>query len=390
MKERAVNSGKNVIEGRAAPAGIRNYSRFTIRYPLSAALFFFAVQFLGAQAAIPVAVMPFAGDDPAINSRVWSAAFAEVESLGGFAPQPVEGASPLADEPPDSGAVAGTDYVLTGEYYFDDEDMQHFQMWLWNSGDGALVYTDELMGESEEEAGEYLPTLVAWVFSKVAAAGDPAEETWDEWDEPADEPAEGPAGGSGAGPFPRLYLGARGGAALDFQAARASGDYDRGMGRSASGEWAVTAEYQPWRFLSFQAEGVFILESLNLYTMQGQDGLYTEELYRGKYLMFPVLVKVPLALNGFRLSPLAGAYYALPLGISMGGASYGVKAAMPLGVTAGFDLGWPLGGGKYGEVYGSVRYNADLGLYKVEATGLQYTRSRAGISLGWRYGLLKK
>ena len=71
------------------------------------------------------------------------------------------------DEPQDPMYLGDMPFVLTGEYYFDTEDLEHFQLWLWNSNDGSLIYTDELVAEGVDEAEGYLPALVSWVFSKI-------------------------------------------------------------------------------------------------------------------------------------------------------------------------------------------------------------------------------
>jgi hypothetical protein len=338
-----------------------------------------------------VAVMPFAGDEPALSSRIRDAAIGAVENLegSGFTPQPLDVAVSQPDAPPDPSLLEGTTYVLTGEYYFDDEDMQHFQMWLWNSESGALVFTDELVAENAEEAEGYLPRLVSWVFSKAEPAAAEEEEEvaavsgMEEITEetgPEDKPL-----------FPRLYLGLRGGAALDFQSVRPAGNYEAGMDQSFGGEGALTVEYRPWRYLSFQAEGIFALEAFAPYRLG--NSRHTSDRYLSMYLLFPLLVKLPLSLDnmglsGFRLSPLAGPYFILPLRTTMGGSSYQDKLDLPLGVMAGFDLGYVLGGGKFGEIYGSLRYGIDLGLTTVEQTGLRYTRSRLVFSVGWKYMIL--
>jgi hypothetical protein len=108
------------------------------------------------------------------------------------------------------------------------------------------------------------------------------------------------------------------------------------------------------------------------------------------YLLFPVLVKVSLGMDGLRLSPYAGACYVLPLGTDIGGVTYRVKAGLPLGVMAGFEIGGAPGGGKRGELYGSLRYGIDLGLFSAEGARLQYTRSRLVFSLGYRFGIGKR
>jgi hypothetical protein len=74
----------------------------------------------------------------------------------------------------------------------------------------------------------------------------------------------------------------------------------------------------------------------------------------------------------------------------MDGDSYQAKLDLPLGVLLGLDVDYALGGGKFGELYWSLRYNIDLGLTSVEETGLHYTRNRLVFSAGWRYMIPKK
>jgi hypothetical protein len=371
----------------------------------------FSLSFLAAQttpaadtagANIPVAVMNFQGDDAALSSRSREVTIGEVEKLADFTPRPLNTAGPQPDMPPDPGLLGGLPYVLTGEYYFDTEDMQHFQLWLWNSTSGALVYTDELVAEDIEEAVGYLPPLVAWVFSKIpiqrqeTAVIVPVERETAGEEVGAGEyaavgqEAEGESGTGEKKPFPRLYLGLRAGGGLDFQSVRPYEAYGGGSGQSFGVEGGLTVEFRPWRFVSFQAEGIFVLEAVGVYRLDDEADSYTNDRYRGMYLLFPLLVKVPLDLGSFRVSPLAGAYYILPLGKSLGGATYRDTVNLPLGLMAGLDLGYPLGGGKFGEVYGSLRYGLDLGLTGVEETGLYYTRNRLIVSAGWKIEIMKR
>jgi hypothetical protein len=104
-------------------------------------------------------------------------------------------------------------------------------------------------------------------------------------------------------------------------------------------------------------------------------------------LLFPLFLKAPFNLGTFELSLLGGAYYILPLKFMMDGDSYTGKLNLPLGIMAGFELGnYSLGaGGRFGELYGGLRYGLDLGITTVDDTDLQYTRSRLALSLGYRY-----
>jgi hypothetical protein len=330
--------------------------------------------------------MPFLGDDAALTGRMQESSIGEVANQEGYIPRLHTATVTRVDEPPDPSLLGGMPYVLTGEYYFDDVGMQHCQLWLWISDSGALVLTDELVAEDVEEAEGYLPALVRWIFSQLAEDG-PEEEAAES--EEATETEEGeqlPAGGPGAFKG-RLYLGLRGGAALGFQMVRSFGEYEGGTGQSFGGEAAVTVEYRPWRYMGFQAEGIFVLDSFGVYRLH--EGVHTKDRYWDMSMLFPLFVKVPFDLEVLRPSVLVGAYYILPLRKTMGGETYRDRLKVPLGVMAGFDLGFRLDGPwggllGHGEFYGGLRYGIDLGLTAVEGTDLRYTRNRVVLSLGYR------
>jgi hypothetical protein len=370
-----------------------------IHFSLFIFLFFhFSLFSVGAQTVpeggIPVAVMEFAGDEAALNNRSREVAIGEVDKQENFVSRPLNVSGPQPDLPPDQSLVGDLPYALTGEYYYDTEDMQHCQLWLWNSRTGALVYTDELVAEEIEEAVGYLPALVAWILSQISVRQVetvvvvPAAE-----EPPVEEPPPPPpvVVEEEPPPFPRLYLGARAGVGLDFQGVRPYGDYSGGMGQSFGIEGALTVEFRPWRFVSFQAEGIFALESFGAYHLASDADTYRNDRYRGIYLLLPLLVKVPFELGDVRVSTLAGVYYVVPLGKTLGGVSYrDAVLDQPVGIMAGIDLGYVPAGGKFGEVYGSLRYGIDLGLLAVEQTGLYYTRSRVILSVGWKMEIMQK
>jgi hypothetical protein len=186
--------------------------------------------------------------------------------------------------------------------------------------------------------------------------------------------------------FLPLYLGLRAGGGLNFQSIQPAGNYEAGMDQSFGGEVALTVEYRPWQFISFLAEGIFALEAFTPYRLG--TSLHTSDHYRSISLLFPLLAKVSLSLDGFQLSPLTGLYFILPLRTTMGGSSYRENLDLPLGVMLGLDLDYTLGNGRLGELYGSLRYGIDLGLATVEQTGLRYTRNRLVFSAGWRFMIL--
>ncbi|MDR2630122.1 MAG: hypothetical protein LBC60_04290 [Spirochaetaceae bacterium] len=350
---------------------------------------------------LDTAVMPFAGDDPAVSGRLRDAAITAMGSLPDLTPQSLDTPVSQPDAPPDSSLLAGTPYALTGEYYFDDEDMQHFQMWLWEGASGALVYTDELVAENLEEAEGYLPPLVTWVFSKIPALAEGAAVaagagTDGEAGEAAGtgtgaggageaENGAGGAGTGGTGPrerrsFPKLYLGLGIGGALDSQSIRPTENYEGTTIMSFGGEAVLSVEFRPWRRLGFQAEGIVGLASFSPFQVETSGGsrVHTTDQYMTLFMRFPLLVKLLLDLDEFGLSLLGGPYYIL----SLWGNTYREKPTLPLGLMAGMDLTYPLGPG---ELFGGLRYGIDIGLSVVEGNALQYRRSRLVLSLGYRF-----
>jgi hypothetical protein len=170
-----------------------------------------------------VAVMPFFGDNALLNALLSDAALTEIQGLGKYNPQSVSGEEHpgildlLPDEPPSPEYLDASQYVLTGEFYIDIATMlEHVQLWLWNSGNGSLVYTDELVAEDSDEALSYIPPLISWIFSQIP------EEEADEQDfltDGAIDSTDTPGVLSAAKEYPRenwLYAGLRGGGSFRF------------------------------------------------------------------------------------------------------------------------------------------------------------------------------
>jgi hypothetical protein len=340
----------------------------------------------------PVAVMAFVGDDLSVSSRLRGVVVQEVNGLEGYIPRQVSsdefpetlGFHP--DEPPDPRYPGDMPFVLTGEFYVDTENLQHFQLWLWNSPDGSLVYTDELVAEDTEEAESYLPALVAWVFSQIPK---PVEVVVDIQGMLEDALAGKDQGDGEAGAFFQLHLGGRLGGAASAYYIRTTGSYDAGMTQGFGVEAALMAEYRPWRFLSFQAEAVFALDSFKAFKIErrGLDEIHTTTQYTAFSVLFPLLVKFPFDVGAFKIGIAAGPYLVLPLGQAVAeGYSYSYRLDLPLGLMGGIELGHALGPG---DLFLTLRYSRDFGITMV-SSGLQYTPARVVLSVGYRFGFLKK
>jgi hypothetical protein len=382
-------------------------------YLILACVFLFLLPFLGAaqtsDTPSPVALMTIVGDDLSIGAEFQSQVIGEVQGLGGYAVQRVtaeqvpESLNFPPDQPPEPVYLGNSRHVLTGEYYIDIDDLQHFQLWLWNSATGSLVYTDEMVFEDMGEAEGYLPPMVSWIFSHV-----PVEQrvTVGEANSTAGPSPDGESGASGEGEgvgdttssYRRLYLGLRGGGFLNTSMPQASGDYEAGVSQGFSGEGAVLAEFRMFRFFSLQAEAVFIYDTFKAAkkTQKGQELVRSTDTFRSLSLMFPLLIKIPLELGSVTLSPFAGAYYIMPLGkmnIVPGDSdeqagSYSYRIAPAFGLSLGLDAGFPLGPGAF---FAGLRFDRNLGITTVESgNGMHYSRNRIGFSLGYELLLWKQ
>ncbi|MDR2629558.1 MAG: hypothetical protein LBC60_01390, partial [Spirochaetaceae bacterium] len=306
------------------------------------------------------------------------------------------------DQPPEPVYLGDSRLVLTGEYYIDVDDLQHFQLWLWNSASGSLVYTDEMVFEDMEEAEGYLPPMVSWIFSHVPVdqritvlQTGPQEEVTDQGADEDQETRNSLFTG-------RLYLGLRGGGSFNAYSSLVGGGYEAGTSQGFSGNGAVVLEFRIFRFLGLQAEAIFNYDTFkvakitaNLPTV-GQS-LRSTDRFSAMSLMFPLLVKVPLEIGVFSLSPFVGIYYAMPLGKvhmdpsdsrTAAAASYTYTVNPPLGLVLGIDTGLTLGPG---ELFLDLRFSRDIGMTVAEkGYGIQYVRNQIGLSLGYKFLIWKK
>jgi hypothetical protein len=355
--------------------------------------------------------MTFMGDDLAISAQFQADVIKEVLSLGKYIPERIsaeqvpESLSFPPDRPPDPVYLRNTNYVLTGEYYVDVDDLEHFQLWLWNSGSGALVYTDEMVFEDAEEAGTYLPPMVKWIFSHTAEERIVIieESISAEKITPVQEAA--PAADTGT-TLPRnrfftgqFYLGMRGGLAFAAYSSLVSGGYEAGMSQGFSANGAVVAEYQIFSFLGLQAEVIFNYDTFKVTKITEISPTYvirSSDRFKVMSMMFPLLIKVPLKIGVFSLSPYIGAYYTLPIGtVKMvpgdssvsPAASFGYVVRPPVGLLLGIDSGLALGPG---ELFIDLRFSRDAGITIVaRGQGIQYIRNQINLSLGYKLLLSK-
>ena len=193
---------------------------------------------------------------------------------------------------------------------------------------------------------------------------------------------------------PGFYLGLRAGGHLNTFTFQTSGDYEPGLRLAFSGEGAVLAEFRIARLLSLQAEAIFIYNAFEAgkKTQNGVQVIHSTDTFWHLSLMFPLLIKVPVEVGRFTLSPFAGGYYTMALGpmnrVDEDGGTYSYNMDLPFGISLGIDMGLVLGPG---EIFVGLRFDQDLGITTAEGrNGPQYSRNRIGLSLGYEFLLGKK
>jgi hypothetical protein len=208
-------------------------------------------------------------------------------------------------------------------------------------------------------------------------------------EEPKEEPEEGP---DRRWPprLPVFYLGLRAGGVFDFSFIQNSGGYEGGVGRGFGGEVALLVEFQPFRYLSLQTEGVVIYDTFMASRITQSGGVETRftGAFQSLSLMIPLWIKIPVPLDKLVLSPFVGGYYLLPLDIldklNMGF----YKLDPPFGLSLGFEWGIPRNSRM---LFFGLRFDYDIGLSIVEEVGgLQYSRTRIGLFLGYKFSLLSR
>jgi hypothetical protein len=373
---------------------------------------------------VPVAVMTFVGDDLAISAQLHDAVINEVQTIGNYQIHQVsetefpEQRTLPPDEPPNPWYLGDSRYVLTGEFYIDmDEEMQHFQLWLWRSQDGSLVYTDELVAEDLDEAIGYMPPLVSWVFSRIPQEqritfverqqgvdiNVNREDTTNTTDSPGDAASE-PAKDQPGDPLNRwLYLGARFGGSFRFYGLpKVVADYSSNYTQGFTFEAAAQIGFRFLPFLSVQGELIFTQDNAPfrgprfIYTDQEIRYIYFTDNYVSSSLMIPVLLKFHINKSPFIISPFGGVYWAIPLGLlkfettreGVASQEYEYTLTGALGITVGINAGLRLGPGI---LFIDLRYGFDLGKTVIYMeTAREYTRSMLSFSLGYELALINK
>jgi hypothetical protein len=196
-----------------------------------------------------------------------------------------------------------------------------------------------------------------------------------------------------------FYMGMRVGGFLNTSFFQPFGGYDGGrISQGFAGEAAVLMEFRFLPFLSLQTEAIFIYDTFKAANKrQGETELVGSiDTFWHLSLMFPLFIKLPMELDRFTLSPFVGVYYIMLMeqincveeDSDKEPDTYPYNINLPVGVSLGIDMGVILGAG---ELFIGLRFDQNLGMTTVENLGgMQYSRNRIGLSLGYEFLLGQK
>jgi hypothetical protein len=188
-----------------------------------------------------------------------------------------------------------------------------------------------------------------------------------------------------------FYLGLRAGGVFGTATFQNFGGYEGGLGRGFAGEGAVLAEWHFFRFLSIQAEAVFVYDTFKgaKEVREGEEIVRTAETFQFFTLAIPLLVKTPVELGPVTVSPFAGVYYLMFLmpGLFGGEEDRPYRTDPPLGISLGIEAGLSLGPGK---LFGSLRFDQNVGMTTGGQEGPLYSQNRVGLSIGYKFLLGKR
>jgi hypothetical protein len=209
--------------------------------------------------------------------------------------------------------------------------------------------------------------------------------------------------GTGEGDAPKkqifwgkLTLGLWGGGSYNTYGSQLSAaGHVAGQSQGFSGEGGVSLEFRIFRLLGLQGEAVFTHDTFKAVKLIPQPSKNADDRSTDQFnamsLMFPLLLKVPLDIGNFIVSPYGGAYYIMPIGeMALEGAdrTYPYVVDPPLGLMLGVDAGVRLGPG---ELFMDLRFGRDIGTTMIQGgQGIQYSRTRLGLSLGYRFILWQR
>jgi hypothetical protein len=328
-----------------------------------------------------VAVLPFAGEEE-MARRFHDETMKAVVALNIYESREVPasvfsgGLEVPTDMPPSQGLLPAARYSLTGGVYEGSRPEEFYlQLWLWDMTGSTMIYTDDLVYEDIDGAMESLPGLVEWLFSHIreVVLEVPELSLPQEW----------------------LYT-------LGVKTALTPHWYvrtgERVPGAQSFGlEGGLTGAMRFSSLFSFQFEMLFSRDDLVYRGLTADDISYSEKL-SSVFLTIPLFIRMNFKTELFRLSPMAGFYFALPLGQtrysdSMDGQAYYSHS----GTLAGFNIGMEAALINYGPgmIIAGLRYSGDFGRLTIDynnpkdaAPDTSYRRDMFSFYVGYEFGFV--
>ncbi|MDR0553833.1 MAG: hypothetical protein LBG76_03405 [Treponema sp.] len=359
-----------------------------------------------------VSTVPFRGspqnlvdDYFSVLSNIFTSALPE------FTPVPVDMNNLPSDVPangqpayvcPSPSLTKEAPYALTGEVTLGEDGQYHLRLYLWDTTDQRLIFSDEVVAQNRQECEDYLPGVLNWIFSWQAKEKEKEKELADALAveapppvvvaAPVNEPKE-----------KWLYLGLRGGGSLRLSAQSSTLFWEDQsisfpyitplwdfVNMNAAFHIAVHLFTLGKLQIDVQAEAIFTTDHASFTWLD--NGNTEQSPFKSMSLMFPLLARFSLRENILSMGIQGGVYYTLPLGqmenkALVQGSSFDYALDLPLGYTAGIYFGVKAGPGS---LFLDARWADDLGEFQNNAGEPLYHRSMIIVNFGYELGIITK
>ncbi|GHV95553.1 hypothetical protein AGMMS50293_18730 [Spirochaetia bacterium] len=338
-----------------------------------------------------IALVPFKGSPEDIVSQFGEVLQQELPKAGPYTPYLVD-MNHLPPDVPEGGFPAyvcpspsitnGAPYAISGEVSQDPDDPSnyHLRLYLWEMANERLVFSDEMIAADRAACELSLPSLLGWILSWVGKESPAAAETPPE---PASEPAT----------EKWLYLGLRAGSSLRFYDRQTADPFlESQVMHFFNINVALQVSVHLLSFLDIQTEVNFTTDYAPFIVASAQTPNIVVDTadFDSCSLMVPLLFRFNLRKENLMASFLGGIYYIVPLGQMKNdylGGSFDYKSGLPLGYTAGFNIGMKLGPGF---IFLDTRWAADIGAMQSTSGEDLYQRSMVTFNIGYEIGLFTR
>lgn len=338
-------------------------------------LFLSAPLWLYAQ-KVPVALLPFWGEDEAIIREFGEEVILSVNGMREYSPWPVDMTRLPADVPeggfppyicPSPSITGGTAYALTGEVTMDEERGQwHVRLYLWQMEGNRLLFSDEMTAYYRNDFADTLPGMLDWIFSwvpkpTVAASAAPTQTKVIYF--AASEPPKW------------LYAGLRAGGALRIHTAPSWENPDTTYVHNYFQNLTLAAHLnaQLFSFIGLQIEGIVNIDYEPFGTQTS--------------IILPLLARYSYRRGTMVFAIVGGIYWDFPQGEMKTDFLYDPYYP-PWGWTGGICFGNRLG---EGYLYLDLRWSSELtDTIKVHPGYEGYRRNILNLCLGYEIGFIHK